>query len=86
VVITPDFADRELNRYTFEAPGQASAYYYGYRRLLQIRARTELALGDRFDRQSYHDFIIDQGLLPADLLERAVIEEYVPSRSVVAGG
>jgi hypothetical protein len=86
VVITPDFADRELNRYTFEAPGQASAYYYGYRRLLQIRARTELALGDRFDRQSYHDFIIDQGLLPADLLERAVIEEYVPSRSVAAGG
>ncbi len=28
----------------------------------------------------YHDFIIGQGLLPFDLLEKAVMEEFVPSQ------
>ncbi len=85
IVLTPETAQLELNRYTFTLPGQAPAYYYGYRRLLEIRAKAELALGDRFDRQSYHDFILDQGLLPPDLLEKAVMEEYLPSRSGVVG-
>jgi len=85
VVLTPETAELELNRYTFTLPGQAPSYYYGYRRLLEIRARAELALGDRFDRQSYHDFVLDQGLLPPDLLEKSVMEEYVPSRSAVVG-
>lgn len=86
VVMTPATADLELARYTFSMPGQAPAYYYGYRRLLEIRGKAEVALGDRFDRRSYHDFVLDQGLLPPDLLERAVVTEYIPSRSAVAGG
>jgi uncharacterized protein (DUF885 family) len=83
IVLMPETAQLELDRYTFTLPGQAPSYYYGYRRLMEIRARAELALGDRFDRRSYHDFILDQGLLPPDLLEKAVMEEYVPSRSAV---
>ena len=86
VVMTPETAKMELDRYTFSIPGQAPAYYYGYRRLLEIRAKAELALGDRFDRQSYHDFVLDQGLLPPVLLERAVLEDYVQSHSSVSGG
>lgn len=86
VVLLPETAELEVNRYTFVIPGQATAYYYGYRRLLEIRAKAELALGERFDRRSYHDFVLVQGLLPPDLLERAVMEEYVPSRSAVVGG
>ncbi len=86
VAMTPATAQLELDRYMFRIPGQAPAYYYGYRRLLEIRARAELALSERFDRRSFHDFILDQGLLPPVLLERAVMEEYVPSRAAVAGG
>jgi uncharacterized protein (DUF885 family) len=40
----------------------------------------ELALGKRFDAQSYHDFILAQGLLPPELLEKAVMEGYVKAR------
>lgn len=86
VMLLPETAEQEVNRYTFTAPGQATAYYYGYRRLQEIRAKAEIALGDRFDRRSYHDFVLNQGLLPPDLLERAVMEEYVPSRSAAVGG
>lgn len=85
VVVTPRTAELELDRYMFTMPGQAPAYYYGYRKLLEIRAKAELALGERFDRQSFHDFVLDQGLLPPDLLEDAVMETYVPSRSAVVG-
>jgi len=79
VVVTPRTAELELNRYMFAMPGQAPAYYYGYRRLLEIRAMAEIALGESFDRRSFHDFVLDQGLLPPDLLEKAVVQEYVPS-------
>ncbi len=73
-------AKQEVDRYSFQAPGQATSYFYGYESSSAAR-QTELALGDRFDALPYHDFVIDQGLLPPDLLEQAVMEQYVPSRS-----
>jgi hypothetical protein len=30
--------------------------------------------------QAYHDFIIHQGLLPPELLEKAVTEEFIPAQ------
>jgi uncharacterized protein (DUF885 family) len=41
-----------------------------------LRTRIELAQRDSFDEKRYHDFIVGQGLLPFDLLEKAVIEEF----------
>lgn len=83
VVLSPSTVDSELARYTYRMPGQATAYFYGYRRLMQLRAATELALSDRFDRLAFHDFLLAQGLLPPDLMAAAVREEFIPSR---AGG
>jgi uncharacterized protein (DUF885 family) len=67
-------------RYTFNAPGQATAYYYGYTKLDALRTKVELLLRDRFHQQAYHDFLIGQGLLPFDLLEKAVMEDFVPAQ------
>jgi hypothetical protein len=39
-----------------------------------------LILRDKFREQPYHDFLVGQGLLPFDLLEKAVMEEFVPSQ------
>ena len=69
---------QELDRYMFNAPGQAGSYFYGYSRILELRMDTELALGDRFDRLSFNNFLLDQGLLPPSLLGKAVREDYVP--------
>jgi len=80
VLLSEPMAKQEADRYSFLAPGQATSYFYGYEKQLGIRARAELQLGDRFDVQSYHDFVISQGLVPPELLEQAVMEQYVPSR------
>ena len=78
VGLSQGMADQEVDRYTFRSPGQATAYFYGYTRLMELRAETQIALGDKFDRQAFNDFVIGQGLLPPELLARAVREEFVP--------
>ena len=71
---------QELYRYTFNAPGQAGSYFYGYTRILELRMQTELALGKRFDRKAFNNFLLDQGLLPPDQLAKAVNETFIPAQ------
>ena len=71
-------ARQEVDRYTFRAPGQATSYYYGYTRLNALRTRVELAQPGQFDALAFHDFIVNQGLLPFDQLEQAVMNEFGP--------
>jgi hypothetical protein len=84
VVLSEPMAKQEVDRYSFRSPGQATSYFYGYQKHLALRARTEIALGKRFDQHSYHDFVISQGLLPPELLAEAVETQYVPAQ-LVAG-
>jgi len=86
VVLSPAMAKEEVERYTFRAPGQATSYFYGYTRLRELRADVEKALGPHFDQEKYHDFILSQGLLPPNLLRKAVMHDYVtPANSSKAG-
>ena len=80
VGVSKAMARQELDRYTFNAPGQAGSYFYGYARILELRAETELALGDKFDRLAFNNFLLDQGMLPPDLLAKAVREQFVPAQ------
>jgi uncharacterized protein (DUF885 family) len=73
-------ARQEIDRYSVDSPGQAGSYFYGYTRIMQLRAETEVALGDRFDRKAFNDFLLDQGLLPPKLLAKAVRETFVPQQ------
>jgi uncharacterized protein (DUF885 family) len=70
-------ASSEADRYTFRAPGQATAYYYGYMSLMQLRTEVEIARGDTFNQREFHDFILRQGLLPPELLREAVLDQFV---------
>jgi uncharacterized protein (DUF885 family) len=80
VMLSPGYARQEVDRYTFRAPGQATSYFYGYTKLMELRAETEIALGRKFDRQAFNDFVIGQGLLPPALLREAVQTEFIPAR------
>lgn len=71
---------QELDRYTVRSPGQACSYFYGYTRIMELRMQTELALGDKFDRLAFNNFLLDQGLLPPDQLAAAVNEVFVPAQ------
>ncbi len=86
VVLGESWAQNEIERYTYRIPGQATAYYYGYRNLQALRTQAELALKEDFDQRAFHDFILAQGLLPPEILKKAVMEEFVPTqRARVAG-
>jgi hypothetical protein len=77
VVQSHAFAQEEVERYTYRAPGQANSYFYGYTRLIALRKETEAALGPKFNQKKFHDFILAQGLLPPDLMRKAVMEDFV---------
>ena len=83
VVQSPAFAEEELERYTYGSPGQATSYFYGYTKLIALRKDTEAALGAKFDQKKFHDFILAQGLLPPDLMRKAVMEDFVPSQRTI---
>ena len=44
-----------------------------------------MALGEKFDRLAFNNFLLDQGLLPPDLLAKAVREEFIPAQKAKAG-
>jgi hypothetical protein len=81
VVCSPAFATEEVERFTFRMPGQAPSYFDGYTRLLEIRQAAEKALGPKFNVQRFHDFILSEGLLPPNLLRKAVMEDFVASNA-----
>jgi uncharacterized protein (DUF885 family) len=80
VVLSHAFAQEEVERFTYRAPGQANSYFYGYTRLIELREDVEKALKGKLDQKKFHDFILAQGLLPPDLMRKAVMEEFVPSQ------
>jgi len=83
VVLSHAFAQEEVERFTYRSPGQANSYFYGYTRLIELREETEKGLSARevkFDQKKFHDFLLAQGILPPDLMRKAVMENFVPAR------
>ena len=77
VVQSHAFAEEEVERYTYRSPGQANSYFYGYTKLIALRKDVEGELGPKFNQKKFHDFILAQGLLPPDLMRKAVMEDFV---------
>ena len=79
-LFSPGMTKQELDRYEFRSPGQAGSYYYGYRKLIDLRVETELALGTDFNEKAFNDFLLSQGIIPLELIAKAVREEFIPSQ------
>jgi len=77
-------ASSEADRYAFRSPGQATSYYYGFMAMLRLRTELEIALGDEFNQREFHDFVLEQGLLPPNLLRTAVLARFVGKTPEVA--
>jgi uncharacterized protein (DUF885 family) len=73
----------EVRRYLV-LPGQATSYKVGMIKILELRARAEEALGDRFDIRAFHDTILTGGELPLAVLERRV--DHWVEKTLAGGG
>ncbi|MGZ8349156.1 MAG: DUF885 domain-containing protein [Allosphingosinicella sp.] len=71
-------ATTEIERYIAN-PGQALAYKVGQLKILELRARAEQALGDRFDLKDFHAQVLMTGALPLAVLERK-IDDWIAAR------
>ncbi len=65
----------EIERY-FVYPGQALAYKAGMIKILALREKAKLELGDRFTLADFHDVVLTNGALPLSLVER-VVDEWI---------
>ena len=65
----------EIERY-FVMPGQACAYKIGMIKIVALREKARVALGEKFDLRTFHDAVLKNGSLPLSILEQ-VIDEYI---------
>ncbi|UHQ23352.1 DUF885 family protein [Lysobacter sp. 5GHs7-4] len=67
--LAPHDIRTEVDRY-ISWPGQALAYYLGYRSIRQLRSEAQTQLGDRFNEAKFHDALLNLGSVPLPVLER----------------
>ncbi len=65
VVQSHAFAQEEVERYTYRAPGQANSYFYGYTKLIALRKEVEAALGAKVQPEEVSRLHSGAGLVAA---------------------
>ncbi|MFT5635926.1 MAG: hypothetical protein ACI89T_001381, partial [Cognaticolwellia sp.] len=65
----------EIERYIV-MPGQATSYKVGMMKILALREKAQVALGDKFDLRDFHDVVLKNGAVPLDILAR-FIDQYI---------
>ena len=69
----------EIDRY-IAWPGQALSYYLGEMSIVRARAKSEAALGPKFNIRAFHDTVLELGSVPLPVLESRI------ERFIAAGG
>jgi uncharacterized protein (DUF885 family) len=63
--------ETEVDRY-IAWPGQALSYYLGETEIVKARARSEAALGAKFNLRAFHDTILELGSVPMSVLQARI--------------
>ena len=70
----------EVERYCVW-PGQASSYKVGHNKWVELRARAQAALGDRFDIRAFHDAGMNAGGVPLTVLDKIMTDWIAAQRA-----
>lgn len=69
--ISTEGATAEIERY-MAIPGQALGYKIGALKIRELRTRSQIAQGDKFNLAAFHDEILKDGAMPLDVLEKKI--------------
>ncbi|TAL74346.1 MAG: DUF885 family protein [Rhodanobacter sp.] len=69
--LSPLEIGNEVDRY-ISWPGQADSYELGFLKILELRAKAEKALGNKFDLRAFHDTVLSTGSVPLPVLEQRI--------------
>lgn len=67
-----------IERY-ITTPGQATAYMIGKLKIMELRAKAQSELGDKFDYRDFHDVVLVNGPVPLSILEEN-IDAYIAEK------
>lgn len=63
-----EFAESELKRYSYIMPSQAPAYYYGLKKLMNLKNGIKSRLQAKFNEKCFNDALLDLGVLPLEVI------------------
>ncbi|WMN61600.1 DUF885 domain-containing protein (plasmid) [Pseudoalteromonas xiamenensis] len=68
----------EIERYIV-MPGQATSYKVGMMKILSLREKAKMALGEKFDLRDFHDVVLKNGAVPLAVLEE-LVNDYIAEK------
>ena len=74
-------SEGEIDRYIV-LPGQACAYKIGMMKILELRKKAQIQLGDNFNIREFHDVILKNGPLPLEILEE-IVNNYIENKKLL---
>ena len=60
-------------------PSQATAYKIGMLKIIELREKAKVALGDKFDIREFHDVVLRNGSLPLNVLAH-LVNKYIEEK------
>lgn len=69
----------EIERYIV-LPGQATAYKIGMMKILSLREKAKLEMGDKFNLSDFHSVVLKNGAVPLNILEE-LVDQYISDNS-----
>jgi len=75
---TEEAITAEIERY-MAIPGQALSYKIGQLKIMELRDRAKAKLGGKFDIREYHKLVLENGVMPLELLQ-ANVDAWIRSK------